>query len=59
MLMKPCPFSNEALCPGRANFPVKQFPGEIERSQLALVLNVEMGWIVIIEKHSNDEAEER
>lgn len=55
--MEPRPFTNEAPSTDRANFPGEQLSRKVERSHLTLVLNVEMGRIVVIEKHSNDEAE--
>lgn len=53
-LMEPSPFTNKAPRPGRTNFSSEQFPRKIEGSHLTLVLIVEMGRVVIVEKHPND-----
>ena len=57
--MEPRPFTDEASRANRTNFSGEKLSGKIERSHLTLVFNVEMGRVVVVEKHSNDEAEER
>ena len=57
--MEPRPLTDEAPRANRTNFSGEKLSGKIERSHLTLVFNVEMGRVVIVEKHSNDEAEER
>lgn len=59
MFVKPGPFPNETPCPCGAEFPGDELSGEIECRQLTLVLDVKMGRLVIVEKHSDDDPEKR
>jgi len=59
MLVKPCPFPYETSRPRGPEFPSKEFPREIERRQLPLVLNVKMWRFMIVEEHSNDDPKKR
>jgi len=57
MFVKSCPFSHETSRSRGSEFSGEEFPGEIERCQLSLVLNMKMRWFVIVEEHSNDDPE--
>lgn len=59
MLVKPRPFPHKTPCPRGPDLPSEEFPREIERRQLSLVLNMKVRWIVIVEEHSNDDSKKR
>lgn len=58
MFVKARPFSNKASCPQGTYFSCEKLAGEIKRRQLPLKLDMKMWRLVIIEKHSNDNAKE-
>jgi len=56
--MDRCPLFDTSPGSGRADAPAHKRAVETERRVIALVLGVEVGWVVLSVVHANDDAEE-